>query len=186
MNALPARKIFTIGDYHKMIDAGVFIGNSNWELVEGEIVKKMTVGDYHISCVNRLTRLFSRYYSDDFILSVQNPVVISEISEPEPNIALLKFREDFYASGKATAKDVLLLIEVSDSTVSYDRQTKTRLYAEAEIAEVWLVNLPRQIIEVYYEPAGGKYKVVRKLGKNEKIHANFLPEISFTVAEILG
>ncbi|MGI9035429.1 MAG: Uma2 family endonuclease [Pyrinomonadaceae bacterium] len=186
MNALPARKIFTIGDYHKMIDAGVFIGNSNWELVEGEIVKKMTVGDYHISCVNRLNYLFSLKLAGKAIVSVQNPVVISEISEPEPDIALLKFREDFYASGKATAKDVLLLVEVSDSTAGYDRQTKTRIYAEAEIAEVWLVNLPRQIVEVYDEPAGGKYKVVRKLGKNEKIHVNFLPEISFTVAEILG
>ncbi len=186
MNALPARKIFNIHEYHKMIDAGVFIGNSNWELIEGEIVKKMVVGDYHISCVNRLNYLLSLKLAGAAIVSIQNPVVISDISEPEPDVALLKFREDFYAASKATAKDVLLLIEVSDSTVSYDRQTKARIYAEAGIEEFWLVNLPRQIIEVYSEPFGGKYKVVRKFGKNEKISLNFLPDISFDVAEILG
>ena len=142
MTALTQRKIFTVRDYHKMIDAGVFTGDSNYELIEGEIVKKMTVGDYHIGCVNRLNMLFAPQLAGKAIVSIQNPVVISEISEPEPDVALLKFRDDFYVSGKAQAKDVLLLIEVSDTTISYDRKTKTRLYAEAEIAEVWLVNLP--------------------------------------------
>ncbi len=184
--ALPARKIFTVRQYHKMIDAGFFIGNSDYELIEGEITKKMTQGDYHISCINRLTRLFSRHYNDDFILSVQNAVVISAISEPEPDVTLLKFREDFYASGKAAAEDVLLLIEVSDSTVKYDRTVKTRLYAEAEIGEVWLVNLPRQILEVYSQPANGKYKVVEKYEKNQTVSPQLLNEIKLKVSDIIG
>ena len=169
MTALPARKIFTVQEYHKMIDAGVFSGNPNYELIEGEIVKKMTQGNFHISCINRLNRLFSRNCGNEVIVSIQNAVVVGEISEPEPDVTLLKFREDFYVSGKASAKDVLLLVEVSDSTVKYDRGVKLRLYAEAEIVEVWLVNLPRQILEVYSEPENGKYKVVKKYEKIQYI-----------------
>lgn len=186
MNTLPARKIFTVREYHKMIDAGVFVGNSDWELIEGEIVKKMTVGDYHISCVNRLNMFFAVKLAGKAIVSVQNPVVISDVSEPEPDVTILRFREDFYASGKATAKDVLLLIEVSDSTVSYDRSTKIALYGEAGVSEVWLVNLPRQILEVYTEPQNGKYKVVKKVGKNETVAPQLMPEIKMKVSEIIG
>jgi len=186
MTALPKRKIFTVDEYHKMIDAGVFVGNSDFELIEGEIVKKMTQGDFHIACINRLTRLFSRSCGDEVILSVQNAVVINDISEPEPDVALLKFREDFYASGKTSAEDVLLLIEVSDSTVKYDRDVKISLYAEAEVAEVWLVNLPKQVLEVYTQAAKGKYKLVRKYEKTETVSTLFLSEIKLKVSDILG
>lgn len=186
MTALPKRKIFTVNEYHKMIDAGVFVGNSDYELVEGEIVKKMTQGDLHIACINRLTRYFSRNCDDDVIVSVQNAVVISDISEPEPDVTLLKFREDFYASGKATAEDVLLLIEVSDSTVKYDRDVKVRLYAEAEVAEVWLINLPRQLVEVYAQAENGKYRIVGKFNKTQSVSPKFSPELKIKVSDILG
>ena len=169
-----------------MIDAGVFVGNSNYELIEGEIVKKMTQGDYHISCINRLNWILNRKCGDEAIISVQNAVVISENSEPEPDVTVLRFREDFYVSGKAQVKDILLLIEVSDSTVSYDRTTKIRLYAEAGVHEVWLVNLPKQILEVHTEPNNGKYKVVRKLNKDESVSPKFLPELTIKISDILG
>jgi Uma2 family endonuclease len=186
MNALPIRKIFTVNEYHKMIDSGLFVGNSNYELIEGEIIKKMTQGEYHISCINRLNRIFSRRCGDEVIVSIQNAITISDISEPEPDVTLLRFQEDFYASGKATTKDVLLLIEVSDSTVSYDRTTKIRLYAEAGVQEVWLVNLPKQVLEVHSEPNNGKYKLVKKLSKNEIISPKLLPDINIKISEILG
>lgn len=169
-----------------MIDAGVFVGNSDYELIQGEIVKKMPQGKSHIACINRLTRFFSRNCGDDVILSVQNAVVIGDISEPEPDVTLLKFREDFYETGKAEAEDVLLLIEVSDSTVKYDRDVKMRIYAEAEVAEVWLVNLPRQILEVHLEPEKGKYKLVKKYEKNEVVTPSLLPEINLRVSDIIG
>ena len=186
MTALRERKIFTVRDYHKMIDAGVFVGNSDYELIEGEIVKKMTQGDYHIACINRLNMFFAPRLAGQAIVSVQNAVVISDVSEPEPDVALLKFREDFYASGKAEAPDVLLLIEVSDSTVKYDRTVKMRIYAEADVAEVWLVNLPRQILEVYLEPEKGKYKVVKKYEKNEIVSPKLLPDVKVKVSDIIG
>jgi len=186
MTAFPKRKIFTVSEYHKMIDAGVFVGNSDFELIEGEIVKKITQGDLHIACINRLNRFFSRNCGDDVIVSIQNAVVISDISEPEPDVTLLKFREDFYASGKATAEDVLLLIEVSDSTVKYDRDVKVRLYAEAEIAEVWLINLPRQLVEVYSQPENGKYKVVGKFNKTQTLSPKYLSSVNIKITDILG
>lgn len=186
MTALPARKIFTVQEYHKMIDAGVFSGNPNYELIEGEIVKKMTQGNFHISSINRLNRLFSRNCGNEVIVSIQNAVVVGDISEPEPDVTLLKFREDFYAAGKATAEDVLLLVEVSDSTVRYDRGVKLRLYAEAKIVEVWLVNLPRQVLEVYSEPENGKYKLVKKYEKTQTVAPKLLPEIKLKVSDIIG
>lgn len=186
MSALPSRKIFTVSEYHKMIDAGVFVGNSNYELIEGEIVKKMTQGNFHISCVNRLTRLFSLNLNDEFILSVQNAVVIGGISEPEPDVTLLKFREDFYASGKATSEEVLLLVEVSDTTLKYDRDVKLRIYAEAEIEEVWIVNLPRQVLEVHTNPVKGKYKLVKKYEKNQTVSPKEFPNIKLKVSDIFG
>ena len=184
MTALPKRKIFTVAEYHKMINAGVFVGNDNYELIEGEIVKKMTQGDHHIACINRLNMFLTPKLVGKAIVSVQNAVVISEISEPEPDVTLLRFSEDFYASGKATAEDVLLLIEVSDTTVRYDRQTKVRLYAESRVPEVWLVNLPRQVLEVYIHPENKKYKVVKKYEKNQTVSPTLLPEIK--VSDIIG
>lgn len=186
MTALPARKIFTVQEYHKMINAGVFAGNSNYELIEGEIVKKMTQGNYHISCINRLNMLFAPLLAGKAIVSVQNAVIIGGISEPEPDVTLLKLRQDFYVAGKATAEDVLLLVEVSDSTVRYDRSVKLRLYAEAEIVEVWLVNLPRQVLEVYTEPENGKYKIVKKYDKTQTVAPKLLPEIKLKVSDIIG
>ncbi len=185
MSALPQRKIFTVNEYHTMIDAGVFVGNSDYELIEGEIVKKMTQGSYHVSCVNRLNMFFVPLLVGKAIVSVQNAVVIGDISEPEPDLTLLKFREDFYSSGKATSEEVLLLIEVSDTTLKYDRDVKLRLYAEAEIAEVWIVNLPRQILEVHTKPSKGKYKLVKKYEKKQIVSPQAFPHIKLKVSDIL-
>jgi Uma2 family endonuclease len=185
MTAMPVRKIFTVREYNQMIDAGVFIGNSNYELINGEIVSKMTQGNLHISCINRLNRLFSSIIGYYGIVSIQNAVSIGEISEPEPDVSILKYREDFYETAKATEKDVLLLIEVSDSTMSYDRRVKIAMYAEANIEEVWLINLSRKIVEVYTQPENGKYKVVAKLGKTQSISPKLLPELTVWVSDII-
>lgn len=185
MTALPARKIFNVREYNRMIDAGVFIGNNNYELINGEIVSKMTQGHFHISCINRLNRLFSSIIGDLGIVSIQNAVSIGEISEPEPDVSILKYRDDFYEKAKPTEKDVLLLIEVSDSTMSYDRKVKISLYAEASIEEVWLINLSRKIVEVYTQPENGKYKVVEKVSRNQTITPKLLPELTIKVSDII-
>ncbi len=184
MSALSNRKIFTVSEYHQMIDAGVFVGDPDYELIEGEIVKKMTQGDYHISCVNRLNKIFAPILADIAIASIHNAVIVGDISEPEPDVTLLKYREDFYSSGKATAADVLLLIEVSDTTLKYDRDVKLKIYAAEAVAEVWIVNLPRRILEVHTDPQKGKYKLVKKYEKNQTVSPKNLPAIKIRVSDI--
>ena len=146
----------------------------------------MTQGDFHISCIHRLTMLLAPVLVGKAIVSVQNAIVVNPYSAPEPDVAILRFREDFYASGKAKPEDVLLVIEVSDSTVRFDRQTKMPLYARAGIEEAWLVNLPRKALEVYRSPANGKYEVVQKLSKNESIAPLNFPELQVSVSNIIG
>jgi Uma2 family endonuclease len=185
MTAMPVRKIFTVREYNQMIDAGVFIGNSNYELINGEIVSKIRKAQLCNGCINRLSALLVQQLSEKAILSVRNAVSIGEISEPEPDVSILKYREDFYETAKATEKDVLLLIEVSDSTMSYDRRVKIAMYAQANIPEVWLVNLSRKIVEVYTQPEDGKYKVVGKLGKSHLITPKLLPELTVKISDII-
>jgi Uma2 family endonuclease len=185
MSALPQRKLFTVEEYDTMIKAGVFDGKERVELIEGEFVKKMTQGDLHIGCINRLNYLLVPLLLNKAIVAVQNAVEINPFSAPEPDVAILRFRADFYSTGKARPEDILLLIEVADTTVHSDRQMKIPLYARAEVPEVWLVNLPRKIIEVYTEPRNGKYQVVRKAGKSEILKPKMIADLSVKVAEIL-
>jgi len=187
MNAvIPARKLFSVRKYEELIATGFFTGKKRVELIEGELIKKMTQADFHISCIHRLTMLLAPVLVGKAIVSVQNAIIVNPYSAPEPDVAILRFREDFYASGKAKPEDVLLVIEVSDSTVRFDRQTKMPLYARAGIEEAWLVNLPRKALEVYRSPANGKYQIVQKLSKNERIEPLNFPELRVSVSNIIG
>jgi Uma2 family endonuclease len=187
MNAVvPARKLFSVREYDELIATGFFTGKKRVELIEGELIEKMTQGDPHIGCINRLNFLFTPTLVGKAIVSIQNAIVVNPYSAPEPDVAILRYREDFYAAGKAKPEDVLLVIEVSDSTVRYDRQTKMPLYARAGIEEAWLVNLPRKVLEIHRSPVNGKYEVVKKLGKNESIAPLNFPELQLKVTEIIG
>ncbi len=186
MSALVQRRIFTVDEYDTMIKAGVFDGKERVELIEGEFVKKMTQGDLHIGCVNKLNYLFVPQLLNNAIVAVQNAVKINNFSAPEPDVAILRFRADFYSTGKARPEDILLLIEVADTTVHTDRQIKIPLYARAGVPEVWLVNLPRKIVEVYTEPKNGKYQVVGKAGKSEILQPQTIADLSVKVADIFG
>ncbi len=186
MSALPQRKLFTVDEYDTMIKAGVFDGKERVELIEGEFVKKMTQGDLHIGCINAITWILRNDLSKEYLFSVQNAVQMNIFSAPEPDVSILKFRRDFYSSGKAQPEDILLLIEVADTSVSADRRVKIPLYANAEIPEVWLVNLPRKIIEIYSEPKNGKYQIVRKATKSETVSPKMIADLSVKVADVVG
>ena len=186
MNAQPARKLFSVDEYDELIATGFFTGKKRVELIEGELVEKMSQGDSHIGCINKLNRLFTRGLDDDYIISIQNAVVINPYSAPEPDVAILRFREDYYSTGKARPADILLLIEVSDSTVRFDRQTKLPLYARAGIAESWIVNLPRKVLEVHRELKNGKYEVVQKLNRTETIVPLNLPDLQIKISDFIG
>lgn len=136
-----------------MVAAGILREDSRVELIEGEIVEMGPIGSRHAGCVNRLTTLLASLVQQKAVVAVQNPIRLSPRSLPQPDLALLKYREDFYAAAHPGPEDVLLVVEVADESAAYDREVKVPLYARAGIAEVWLVVLPEKLVEVYRHPS---------------------------------
>src|SRR5436305_12193247 len=169
MSVQIARRHFSIGEYDKMAAAGVFSEDDRVELIEGEIVEMNPIGSRHAACVGRLTKLLERLAGDEAIVWVQNPVQVSDYSEPLPDVALLKRRDDFYARANPRPSDVLLIIEVADSSVEYDRDVKIPIYSRAGVPEVWLVNLPEEAIEIYARPLNNAYQETRLVKRGESL-----------------
>ena len=180
------RRRFTTGDYHRMAEAGVLSEDDRVELIDGEILEMSPIGSKHAACVARLTSLFSQRVGGAAIVWVQNPVQLGDRSEPQPDLALLRPRPDFYASAHPTADDVLLLIEVAESSMEYDRQVKVPLYARTGIPEMWLVGLARDQVTVHRDPTPGGYRVIRVLCRGDAISSAAFPHLEIAVADILG
>lgn len=155
------------------------------ELIKGEIIEMTPIGSRHASCVNLLNEMLSEKLGRQVIISVQNPIRINEYTEPEPDIALLKRTEDRYATQLPTGDDVVLVIEVADSSVDYDRTIKLPIYAESGIPEYWLINLDRHEIEVYWQPAGQAFRFRELLRRGDILKAKGL-ELEIDVAEIFS
>ena len=180
------RRLLTTADYHSMIEAGILGPEDRVELLAGEIYEAASVGSPHASCVMRLTRWFSTRVGDRAIVNVQNPVELSTVSEPEPDLTLLVPREDFYADRHPGPADVLLLIEVALTSYEYDRNLKLPLYAEAGIREVWLIALERRVIEVYRDPSGGSYGRAENRRAGDTLAPTALPDLELDVSELFG
>lgn len=180
-------KRFTVDDYERMIEAGILDENDRVELIRGEIVEMAAVGGPHASCVDRLTFQFSRHPAIGLVIvRVQSPIKLAPHSEPEPDISLLRPREDYYASGHPGPDDILLIVEVSDSSLPYDRGTKVPLYAEAGIVEVWLVDIEHQRIELFSQPEAGQYRQHDVLQRDAVLTPQALPDVTIPVRAILG
>jgi Uma2 family endonuclease len=186
MDSQITHHLFTADEYDQMITAGILTENDLVELINGEIVEMSPINVPHVTCVIRATRLFSRDLAHGAFVSVQNPIRLDEWSQPEPDIALLSLREDVYAAGLAEPEDILLLVEVADTSLHYDRAVKVPLYARAGIQDVWLVNLAGREIEVYREPTAAGYRVMTRLFPEDTAVPLAFPDVSFTVDDILG
>jgi Uma2 family endonuclease len=182
----PVKRKLTVTDYHRMGEAGIITEDERVELLDGELYEMAPIGDDHIGGVNSLNYVLNRRTGDRALVSVQNPIRLSDYSEPEPDIVLLRPRADFYRTAKARPEDVLLIIEVAYSSLEYDRETKLPRYAAAGIAESWLVNLVDQRVEVHRAPVHGRYMAVSIHERGETLHPLALPDIAITVDEILG
>jgi Uma2 family endonuclease len=180
------RKKFTVAQYQQMIESGVLTDRDRVELVEGEIIEMSPVGRHHASCVDRLTELFVLCLSSGAMVRVQSPIQLCDHSEPQPDLTLLKRRDDFYADAHPQPQDILALIEVSDTTIEFDRTIKIPLYAENAITEVWIVDLNAQCIEVYREPNTLEYRQVQVFYRGQSLSFQTLPEIQFSVDQLLG
>ncbi|MCP9493500.1 MAG: Uma2 family endonuclease [Pyrinomonadaceae bacterium MAG19_C2-C3] len=181
-----AKHCFTVREYHRMGEAGVFHPEARLELIEGEIIEMSPVGERHAACVKRLSRTLNRQVDDTVIVSTQDPILLDDGSEPQPDIALLKFRDDFYRNGHPRPEDVLLVIEVSDTTLQYDRRVKLPLYARAGISEALIFNLPDEQLEYHAQPTSGANRISGVFKRGEALQSSNVPGVTFDVDFILG
>ncbi|MGH9117547.1 MAG: Uma2 family endonuclease [Acidimicrobiales bacterium] len=186
MATRPATRRFTVDDYYRMADAGVLGPEDRVELIDGEIIEMAPIGSRHATCVRALTRVLSAQVGDSAVVSVQSPVRLDDFSEPEPDVALLRPPPDRYASAHPEPADVLLLVEVADTTQSYDRSRKLPRYAAAGIAEVWLVDLATGTVEAHRDPARDGYASVVVAGAPDTVSPHLLPGVSVEVADLLA
>lgn len=180
------RRKFTVKQYHQMAQSGILKEDDWVELLRGEIVEMSPIGRRHAACVRRLIRLFSQRLCDRVLVDAQDPVELDDNSEPQPDIALLRLRDDFYEAGHPQAEDVLLLVEVADTTIEFDREVKIPLYAEAGISEVWVVDINGQCLEVYQQPSSKGYQIIQKYYRGQSLTIQAFSAVSFTVDEVLG
>jgi len=180
------RKHFNVSEYYRMAEAGVLTQDDRVELVDGEIIEMCPIGTRHAACVRKAGDILSRLLRNLLIVSIQNPVHIGEYSEPLPDIALLKPRDDFYSRAHPVPDDIVLIIEVADTSLDYDRNIKMPLYAKAGIVEAWLVNLPKDLIEVYTDPSGASYQNCRLVTRDETFTSPVLGNLTIKADDIIG
>ena len=180
------RRLFTVKEYHLMNEAGVFGEDDRVELIEGEIIQMAAIGTRHASCVNRLARRFSLIPEDLATFAIQNPVQLTERTEPQPDVVLLEPRADYYATAHPIPSEVLLLVEVSDSTIDFDRDVKVPNYARSGIQEVWLWDLEANCLEVYRDPTANGYTSIQRFERGEIVSPLAFPEFQVSVDFIFG
>ncbi len=177
---------FSVEEYGLLSDAGILHEDDRLELIEGRIIDMSPIGSSHAASVNRLLGIFVNLFQDRAIVSVQNPVRLDAHSEPQPDLMLLRSRDDFYAERHPGPEDVLLLLEIADTLLDYDRQVKIPLYARHAIPEVWLLNLRDQSIEAYRSPAPDGYEQALTLRGQQDLSPQAFPEVILHIAYILG
>jgi Uma2 family endonuclease len=186
MSVQMQKRLFTVQEYHLMGDAGIFSNNERVELIEGEIIEMAAIGTRHASSVKRLIAVFSDLERKRAIIGAQDPIQLTERTEPQPDVVLLQPRADYYATAHPVPSEVLLLVEVSDSTVDFDRDVKVPNYARSGIQEVWLWDLEVNCLEVYRDPTANGYTSIHKFERGEIVSPLAFPEFEVSVDFILG
>jgi Uma2 family endonuclease len=180
---IPRRK-FTVEQYYQMAATGILAPDERVELLEGEIIEMSPIGPRHANCVDRIAELVREKLGRTIYLRAQNPVRLSNYTEPEPDITLAK-RAD-YSARHPLSDDIFLTIEVSDTTLEKDRTMKQKIYANASIPEFWIVNLPEDVVEVYRQPAGDLYQEKILISRENSISPQLLPNLVLSGEELLG
>src|SRR6266542_6456074 len=176
-----ARRRFTVDEYYRMAETGIIDWDDRVELIDGEIVQMSPASTPNSACIARLTYLLSRAVPETVEVRAQLPLRLDTFSEPEPDFALIRFREDFYAGRHPPPADVYLLIEVSHTSVRYDRRVKSRLYARFGVPELWVVDLNGDCIWCYREPSPDGYRVVRRVRRGQRLAPQAFPNVELSV-----
>jgi len=185
-NPWVARRPLTVGEYHRMGEVGILTERDRVELIEGELIAMSPIGSQHSGTVNTLTRRLVLAVGDRGVVAVRNPVQLDDLTEPEPDFAVLKPRPDDYRLATPRADEVLLIVEVADTSLAYDRTVKRALYARHGIPEFWIVNLTAGEVEVCRAPGGDDYASVSRVGRDGILEPALLPGVTIPVAVLLG
>lgn len=181
------RRRFTADEYLAMGDAGILRAEDRVELIDGDIIAMTPIGRRHVAMVNRLTRLLVTRLGDAAIVQPQGSLRLDVASEPQPDLAILRHRDDFYETGeRPTVDDILLLVEVADSSLRYDLGPKAGFYARHGIREYWVVDLNSDTVMRHAEPVDGTYRLVAPLSPDTAFTANRLPGMTLRLPDIFG
>ena len=180
------KKLFTVDEYYRMGETGILHEDDRVELIDGEIIQMSPIGNRHLGCVNWANDAFTAAFRGRAVVSVQNPLRLNNYTEPEPDVVLLKHRKDAYRAKRPEAEDALLVVEVADTTLAYDRDVKMPRYAAANVPEVWIENLEEQLLLVYRDPKGKSYSTLLTLTLNDSVSVQAFPDVTFQVRDLLG
>jgi len=180
------KRRFTVEEYERMGQAGILSEDDRVELIDGEIIEMPPIGSPHSAVTSRLAALLARAVQHRAIFRIQDPIRLGVYSQPQPDVVLVKPRDDYYASAHPGPEDVLLVAEVSDTTVDYDREVKIPLYARAGVRGVWIIDLATKEVEVFRRPYSGKYQTVSKARRGEVLSVETLPSVTLPVDQVLG
>ena len=186
MTTQPQNHVFTVGEYYRMAETDILTEEDRVELIAGQIVAMSPIGSRRAACVKRLNLLLGKIVGDSMLIGVQDPIQLDAYSAPEPDLVLLRPCADFYADAHPTASDVLLAIEVADTSADYDRDVKLPLYAQAGIPEVWLIDLEKNRVEVYAQPQGGAYQQRVEVATDDTFTSPTIPQLALAAADLLG
>jgi Uma2 family endonuclease len=168
-----------------MIQAGIFAEDDRLELIDGEILTMSPIGSRHAACVRRVQRLLSQLVGDRAFVDVQNPILLDDRSEPQPDVMLLRDRPDLYAEEHPRPPDVFLVVEVAETSVAYDRQIKVPAYARSGIVEVWVVDLPAMAITIHRDPSPDGYREVMIRQGDDPIAPTAFPDMRIAAQRFL-
>ena len=177
------KRLFTRKEYHQLAEKGILDPDERVELIRGEIITMSPIGKNHASIVDRLSYWLNKNLSDDYIIRVQSPFTLDKYSEPEPDLLILPYREDFYREKGVQARDVLLLIEVAHSSLKKDTFIKLPLYAEHGIPEVWIIDVESSVVNRYTKPEGNAYRNHQVLQSTDTLR---VMQVKVTVKEVTG
>lgn len=181
----PRRLRFSVDQYYKMIEMGMIDNYEKAEIIDGEMIQKMSIGDRHAWIVDLLNRFFVKNMADNILVRIQNPLRLGDFDEPEPDIVLADLTK-YDGKRHPRPAETLLVIEVADASINYDRNKKLPLYAEAGIPEVWIVNLPNNIIEVHSAPDIGIFQATKIFRSGETIVSSVVTDLTLAVDDILS
>jgi Uma2 family endonuclease len=180
------RRRFTADEFQQMGRAGILRRDDRVELVDGEVVTRVTAGPRHAAVVARLTHHFVACSAGAAIVRTQLPIRLNLFNQPEPDLAVVRRRDDFYAAAHPEPADVVLLVEVADSSIDYDRTAKAELYARLGVAEYWIVDLNDDLVTCGSDPSAGRYRTVRAAGRGDVLAPLALPSCAVPVDAVLG